>query len=70
MKDLQKAIKNLEHSGVLYDVEMLGENLSLLGCFEKADGVMDWSKIGEIVSFIGREICTKIKFVQKELELE
>ena len=35
MKDLQKAIKNLEHSGVLYDVEMLGENLSLLGCFEK-----------------------------------
>ncbi|MBR8463645.1 hypothetical protein KDD93_03535 [Campylobacter sp. faydin G-24] len=70
MRDLEKARKNLEHSGVLYDIEMLGENLSLLGCFDKADGVMDWAKIGEIISFIGREIYSKVKFIQKELELD
>ncbi|WP_169753471.1 hypothetical protein [Campylobacter mucosalis] len=55
---------------MLYDIEMLSENLSLLGCFDKADGVMDWAKIGEIISFMGREIYTKIKIVQKELGVD
>lgn len=69
MKDLEQVRQNLDYSGVLYDIEMLGESLALLGCFDKANEVMDWNKIGEIISFIGKEIGTKIKFIQKELQL-
>lgn len=69
MKDFELARKNIADSGILYDIECLATTLMLVGCFEKANETMDWSKIGEIVSFCGREIDAKRKLIQKELNL-